>query len=99
MAETSAQGLLSTPKVLLLKGMLSTLGGMFFKSNPSQRQHKVNTELGTGMGLVGGKTCFAWQLCPIVNQWPHAVTGFTFLWQRPQTAVNTDTGDPPLPRL
>lgn len=50
MAEMSIQGLLSTPKTLLLKGTLSTLGGMS-SIQPVPEAAPRDTELGTGMWL------------------------------------------------
>lgn len=50
MAEMSIQGLLSTPKTLLLKGMLSTLGGMS-SVQPVPGTAPSDIELGTGMWL------------------------------------------------
>lgn len=53
MAETSTQGLLSTPKTLMLKEMLSTLEGMFYiQPVPEVAQSKLGTRMGLGTRLA-----------------------------------------------
>lgn len=78
MAEMSIQGLLSTPKTLLQKGTLSTLGGMS-SIQPVPEAAPRDTELGSGMWLESIFTLHANYVPPYINKWPHGVRGFIFL--------------------